>query len=198
MRFVYLLGSMYIGFSALVLMWPSPVASSHGHPRPAVVSHPTPAVVTKLPDTAGQWFRTIKPYCNSVEVETQHRRMPPPQTFEGTGYSAACYALAGKIEKARAAILALPRAQQWEAVGIVFNVAHPVADAGDDLSAGPIMELVVDFWPNHYMALYHAGISNHELGQPQRARRYLNNFLKHYDRNDVWRERAEAVLSELD
>ena len=79
----------------------------------------------------------------------------------------------------------------------MFDVAHPVADAGDDLSAGPIMELVVEFWPNHYMALYHAGISNYELSHHDAARRYLKEFLHYYDQNDGWRSNAIAVLRDL-
>jgi hypothetical protein len=147
--------------------------------------------------SAADWFRAIRPYCNSVEVETRHRWSPPPVGDRGLAFSAACYALAGKIDRARALILELPADEQWRAAGVVFNVAHPVADAGDDLSAGPIMELVVEFWPNHYMALYHAGISNYELGHHDAARRYLKEFLDYYDQNDGWRSNAMSVLREL-
>ena len=72
-----------------------------------------------------------------------------------------------------------------------------MADAGDDLSAGPIMELVVEFWPNHYMALYHAGMSRHALGQPDLARPHLESFLEHYEANDGWRRNAIRVLREI-
>ena len=50
---------------------------------------------------AGEWFAQVKPFCNAVEVEVRQQQLPPPATVEGAGYSAACYALAGKIERAR-------------------------------------------------------------------------------------------------
>jgi hypothetical protein len=123
--------------------------------------------------------------------------MPPPETAEGDAFSAACYALAGRVDRAREIVLRQPDADRWRTVGVVFDVAHPVADAGDDLSAGPIMELVVEFWPNHYMALYHAGMSRYALGQPDRARVHLTAFLEHYHQDDGWRRSAHRVLSEI-
>ncbi len=148
--------------------------------------------------SAGAWFQAAKPYCNSVEVETRLRFDPPPATTEGTAYSAACYALAGRIDEARELILGLEGDDRWRAAGIVFGVAHPVADAGDDLSAGPIMELVVEFWPNHYMALYHAGISRYQLGEHAAAREHLTKFLERYDRQDGWTRNAREVLSRIE
>ncbi|HIF22582.1 MAG TPA: hypothetical protein EYQ27_11915 [Gemmatimonadetes bacterium] len=53
--------------------------------------------------------------------------------------------------------------------GVVLGVGHPAADAGDDVAAGPLMELVVEFWPSHYMALYHAGAPRFEAGDTARA-----------------------------
>jgi hypothetical protein len=77
------------------------------------------------------------------------------------------------------------------------RVAHPVADAGDDRSAGPIMELVVDYWPNHYMALYHAGMAEYMLGQRDLARHSLQEFLKYYHESDGFTSNARTVLSRL-
>lgn len=139
----------------------------------------------------------MKPFCNAVEVELAQRRHPAPTTLEGRGVSAACYALGGKIDAARRAIDRLPPGDRHRAAGIVFDVAHPVADAGDDRSAGPIMELVVEYWPNHYMALYHAGMSEFALGQPELARQNLTAFLSYYDENDGWTRKARATLARL-
>ena len=77
---------------------------------------------------AGSWFAQIKPFCNTVEVEVQQQRSPAPRDASGAGYSAACYALAGKIDRARAVIDSLPARLRPHAAGIVFNVGHPVAD----------------------------------------------------------------------
>ncbi len=158
-----------------------------------------PGLVTNVVHTgsAGSWFQAMKPYCNTVEVATRHRWTPPPEGMEGTAYSAACYALAGNVDRARELIGTLEADDQWRAAGIVFNVAHPVADAGDDLSAGPIMEMVVEFWPNHHMALYHAGMSAYVLGRGDAARGYLQQFLHYYDLDDGWVRNANKVLQDI-
>jgi hypothetical protein len=105
-----------------------------------------PRAVPRVPDSPDEWFAAARPTCNAVEVEVSQRQHPAPKTVEGQGYSAACYALAGRIDSARAVINRLPTGDRTRAAGIVFNVGHPVADAGDDRSAGPIMELVLEYW----------------------------------------------------
>ena len=147
---------------------------------------------------ASAWFAVMKPFCNAVEVEVQQQYRPAPEGAQGSGYSAACFALAGKIERARATIDRLPARDRSEAAGIVFAIGHPVADAGDDESAGPIMRLVVEYQPQNYMALYHAGISEHILGHADLARTHLERFLAIYQPEDGWRGNAKAVLARLD
>ncbi len=159
-------------------------------------TEPTPTAA-QFDGSAQEWFTAIKPYCNAVEVELAQRQHPAPRAPDGQGFSAACYALGGKLDLARAAIDALRPGDRTRAAGIVFDVAHPVADAGDDRSAGPIMELVVDYWPNHYMALYHAGMSEYALGQPALARTHLSSFLEYYHENDGWTQNARDVLARL-
>lgn len=163
----------------------------------AFMAREAPVVVT-LPATAGTWFVRARPHCNPVEVETFVRQDPPAlTTLDGLSYAAACYALAGKIEVARELILRLSPDDRYRAAGVVFDVAHPVADAGDDLSAAPIMELVVAFWPNHYMALYHAGASAYQLGHYARATQHLEAFLKVYTANDGWTGAAGGMLTQM-
>lgn len=163
----------------------------------AVATEPQTGALIPQPGSAAEWFGTTKPFCNAVEVELVQRRRPAPATLEGQGYSAACYALGGKIGIARQVIERLPASERYRAVGIVFEVAHPVADAGDDLSAGPIMELVIEYWPNHYMALYHAGMSEFALGQTELARKNLTAFLSYYHENDGWTRNARETLQRL-
>jgi hypothetical protein len=139
----------------------------------------------------------MKANCNAVEVEVAQRMRPAPATPAGQAYSAACWALAGKIDSARAVIDRLPPDGRYRAAGVVFNVAHPIADAGDNLSAGPIMELVVYYWPNHYMALYHAGMAEYATGQHQLARKNLKAFLSYYHENDGWTQSARETLTQL-
>ena len=118
--------------------------------------------------------------------------------MDGAGYSAACYALAGKIDRAREVIDKLDRGDRANAAGIVFAIGHPVADAGDDQSAGPIMRLVVTYQPDNYMALYHAGMSEYILGQMDFARTHLKQFIELYKADDGWRNNAIDVLRRLD
>jgi hypothetical protein len=188
-RALYLAGFGYLAICAVVLL---------PRRRPAVVpvADPRPAPA-QFAGTPNQWYADIKPFCNAVEVEIVQRQHPAPAGMEGQGYSAACYALGGKIDLARQVIDRLSPNDRSRAAGIVFDIAHPVADAGDDRSAGPIMEMVIDYWPNNYMALYHAGMSEYALGQPDLARRHLESFLSLYQQNDGWRDNALAVLKRL-
>jgi hypothetical protein len=178
------------------------VATALEDPEPPVVTV-DPIVVPLLPSEgdladARIWFESVRRYCNPVEVETRLRWQPAPPTPEGDMHEAACYALAGKVQSARQVIQRLPEGQRLQAAGLVFEAGHPAADAGDETAAGPLMELVVEFWPNHYMALYHAGAARFEAQSDLAARRYLERFLAEYGVEDGWRESAERMLAELD
>ena len=196
MRKIYLLGMLYVGVSLVYLIWAGdPVSLPDDPPFTVTINvqggpdEPTDAV---------SWFRSMKAYCNPVEVDTRLTWSPAPRSADGTAYEAACFALAGRIDSARERILQLSEDQRWSAAGVVFNVGHPVADAGDDLAAGPIMELVVEFWPNHYMALYHAGAARYALGDHEPAHRYLDSFLEYYASDDGWRRNALSMMAEIE
>jgi tetratricopeptide (TPR) repeat protein len=187
-RALYLIGLGYLAICGVVV-W-----RQRTHAAPAV----EPTLGTAGFDgSAPEWFAAMKPFCNALEVEIVHSRHPAPATLEGQGLSAACYALGGKIDAARAIIDRLAQPDRYRAAGIVFDIAHPVADAGDNLSAGPIMELVVSYWPNHYMALYHAGMAEFALGQPALAAKNLQAFLSYYHENDGWTQSARETLARL-
>lgn len=178
------------GVVALKAVRPSVrAAASGGEP----ITPPRPFI-----GQAGEWFGTVKPFCNALEVVTRIRSFPPPAGQEGAGYAASCYALAGNIDSARATIMTLSAGERPYAASIVFNIGHPVADAGDDRSAGPIMELVLEFTPDNYMALYHAGMSEYALGQADRAVVSLKRFLDLYHDNDGWRANALTVLGRME
>lgn len=169
------------------------------------LSRPQPLLIepagTLAPVFAGEeaaWFERVKPHCNALEVEITLRQNPPAGSAEGAGFAASCWALAGRIDRAHEAIIALSSEQRATAAGIVFGVGHPVADMGDDASAGPIMRLVVEYQPWNYMAQYHAGMSYYVLGEPGFAREHLTEFLKQYDIDDGWRSNAREVLSRIE
>ncbi len=193
MRTLYALGLLYIALcGGLIWMGRSqPVPTMPLAPVGPVATHPSPQI------SGPEWFQRMKPFCNPVEVETRVRFEPPPAGHEGVAYGAGCFALAGKITHARELLLTLEPSQRPRAADLVFELAHPVADAGDDTSAGPIMGLVVDFSPDNFMALYHAGASEFALGQPEPSRRHLSRFLELYRQQDGWRSNAESMLARL-
>jgi hypothetical protein len=199
-RVFHVIGWSYVAVCAAFVV-SAPRARRAAAPRAplgtAPPRRPAPAAAAGGTSDAAVWFRQVKPYCNSVEVGVLQRHNPAPATTEGQGYRAACHALAGQIDEARRIIDALPDEQRPRAAGIVFDVGHPVADAGDDRSAGPIMELVVDYWPDHFMALYHAGMAEYMLGQHALAKRNLEAFLRIYKVTDGWRANAVEVLARL-
>jgi tetratricopeptide (TPR) repeat protein len=168
-------------------------------PEVVVVGEPLgPVLVEAAPSDAAAWFLRVRQFCNPVEIESRLRTSRPPETVEGTMHEAACYALAGRIDDARRLIGRLPVDHRYRAAGVVFEAGHPVADAGDDVAAGPLMELVVEFWPNHYMALYHAGAARYELGDHAAARNYLERFLVEYSAEDGWRSSAKGMLQAIE
>jgi tetratricopeptide (TPR) repeat protein len=188
-RALYLAGFGYLAICGAVVF---------GRWQPSHGAEPVGQVAVRFDGPGQAWFAAMKPYCNAVEVELAQRQHPAPPSLEGQGFSAACYALGGKLDAARTVIDRLEGADRSRAAGIVFDVAHPVADAGDDRSAGPIMELVVDYWPNHYMALYHAGMAEFALGQSALAKQNLRAFLSYYHENDGWTRNARETLARLE
>jgi len=144
------------------------------------------------------WLAANRAHCNAVEVATFLASHDPGPGARGAGQRAACLALAGKIDGARRVFAALAPGDRDPVVNQVFFVGHPVADAGDDASAGPIMELVVEFQPDQFMALYHAGMAAAVAGEDERARRHLTRFLAIYRARDGWSHNARAALAALD
>lgn len=187
-RIFHVAGWGYVAICAALIVRANRAAEGSSHP--AFV--PNGAVTAD----GEEWFRRVKPYCNSVEIGFV-RGMPAPAGVDGAGFEAACFALAGRIDDSRRIIDRLSADDRARAAGIVFEVGHPIADAGDDRAAGPIMELVVDYWPNHYMALYHAGMAEYMLGQSALARKNLEAFRRIYNENDGWRSNADDVLRRL-
>lgn len=154
--------------------------------------------VVVVTPTGTSWFERARPHCNAVEVAAWMRQDPPSRdTWDGVAWAAACLALAGKTDSARVLLQGLSPDERVPALSVVFDVGHPVADMGDDLAAAPIMELVVRFWPNHYMARYHAGASAYQLGHYARATQHLEAFLESYKANDGWTGAARGMLQRM-
>ena len=198
-RLLYLAGFAYIALCATLVVRAVRDRRAASGAVVALAHTRTPAPPVPRTGTSGeQWFAAMKPYCNPVEVEVRTRYVPPPGGSEGAGFSAACFALAGKIERARTIIDDMAAGDRGAAANVLFNVAHPVADAGDDRASGPMMELVLDYWPNNYMALYHAGMSEFSLGQTALADTHLRGFLSMYREADGFTGAAKAALAKIE
>lgn len=153
---------------------------------------------TSVGDQPGSaaWFEHNKSHCNSLEAAELLRRERPPTDPDGAGYLAACWALAGNLDEARRVITSAG-SSRGRALGLVFDIAHPIADRGDDRSAGPIMNLVVELWPQNYQALYHAGMSDYAAGDRVRAEERLKRFLTMYQQPDRFTHNAQQALAGL-
>jgi TolA-binding protein len=148
---------------------------------------------------ARDWFTTVRPRCNSLEVGALLRSSRPPASDpDSAAYVATCQTLAGDLPGAQTTLDAVTPGRQAAAARILFSVVHPVADAGDDVAAGPAMELVLRYWPGNFQAVYHAGMSAHQSGELERAREHLRRFLSMYNEPSLWRRNAEQVLREID
>lgn len=145
---------------------------------------------------AAAWFRSVRKHCNPVEVQTALRQTPPPSTAEGDIHAAACYALAGQVDQARTLIDGLPEQAHLHAAAVVYGAGQRSAQAGDPLAAGPLMELVVEFWPDHSRALYYAATARLAAGDRQAAERYLERFFEAHPTHDAWHARATELLEE--
>jgi hypothetical protein len=191
LRLAYALG---IGYTVLCGM---AVIAAPRRAAPVPVAFVTPAHPVGAPSAGGPagWFAAVRPRCNAVEVALAMTGTPPPPGAQGAAYQAGCYALAGKLDDARRVIEGLPAGERGRAAGIVFEIVHPVADAGDDKSAGPMMRLVLDYWPDNYMAVYHAGMSEYAVGDHGLARTHLRRFLELYKADDGWTRQARDVLA---
>ncbi len=119
-RSLYLLGAGYLAICGVLVLRHQARRSRGVEPGPTSV---------QIDGSGSAWFAGIKSHCNVVEVELAQRGTPAPAALDGQAFSAACYALGGKLDSARAVIDRLPADDRYKAAGIVFDVAHPVADA---------------------------------------------------------------------
>ena len=201
-RFLYFAGFVYIALCGTFVVRQVAARASLSDPGRGVPTQPTASQPVPSQPAAhrsgAQWFAAMKQYCNPVEVDIRTRYTPPPPTSDGAGYAAACFALAGKIDRARTIIGEIAPAGRAAAASVLFEVAHPVADAGDDRASGPMMELVLEYWPNNYMALYHAGMSEYSLGQSDLAEKHLKAFLALYTPVDGFTSNARQALASIE
>jgi hypothetical protein len=159
-----------------------------------------PTVFAQAPSvrSPADWLLPGMAHCNAVEVATYLASHDLGPGINDAAQRAACLAVAGKLDAARHVILATSAIDRDIVVNRVFLAGHPVADAGDDISAGPIMELVIEFQPNQFMALYHAGMAAAIAGNDARARHHLTRFLELYRSPDSWNQNARRALESLE
>jgi len=196
-RFLYFAGFVYIALCGAVVARQLTTRTLRSVPAVAIPIDSPPNRPSTFTSGA-QWFASMKQFCNPVEVDVRARYSPAPSTSDGAGYVAACFALAGKLDRARTIIEGIAPSERAAAAGVLFEVVHPVADAGDDRASGPMMELVLEYWPNNYMALYHAGMSEYSLGQSDLAEKHLEAFLAMYTPQDGFTSNARQALESIE
>jgi hypothetical protein len=59
------------------------------------------------------------------------------------------------------------------------------------------MELVLEFWPDHYKALYGAGAARYAAGDQTGAETYLARFLEVYEGADDLSSNAMRMISHM-
>jgi hypothetical protein len=154
----------------------------------------SPALIAEWsgPEAAPLASMTPERNCTALEAEEVVRSTAMTDLDRVT-----CLAIGGKIDRARQELYAMSDEARAQAIADVFSLAHPIADRGDDASAGPIMELVVEFTPTNYMAVFHAGMAAFALGHDDVAGPHLQRFVAMYMPHDVWRQRAEQALAAI-
>jgi len=170
---------------------PAPTVAVAPPPEPPEPPPPPP------PATPSEWYRRIEPRCTPSGVQLVVDLNRPPAGTLRAGYEAACFAVAMDVPKARALILGLPEQDRLQAISVVFNVAQGMVDRGREIPAGPLMELVLEFWPNHYVALFEAGATRFAVGDYTHARAYLERFLEVYAPDDQRTQRAERMMAQM-
>jgi hypothetical protein len=144
------------------------------------------------------WFARVRERCNSLQIRTMLAETPPPSSLDGAGFAAACASLAGDLRLARWHVARFPKDQHAHAVWPTFEIAHRMADKHPkNQQIAAIMRLVIEFWPENYMALYHAGIAELAAGDTTRATKHLQGFLKIYTQHDAFSTAATAAVAEL-
>jgi hypothetical protein len=177
----------------------SPIAASllerEESPPPARVARAPEPMRVQVETDPGAWFAAIRPRCTLTDVTLATDLNKAPRGVEGTGYEAACFALAHRLPKARAILLGLPEDDRVQGASVVYDVAQRLAATGKHDAAGPLMELVLEFWPTHHLALYEAGTARFTSGDLTGAQDYLARFLDVYVGDDDLVANAHRMMS---
>jgi len=188
---------------AVATVWPGPQIAERirNRPAPELEAMPTQVVTSapqpESPALPAEWFESVEARCTSSEARIITDLWPPPLSPEGTAYEAACFALAEDILMARALILGLPEESRTMAAGILFDVTDATHDPIGTKAAAPLLELVLEFWPNHYPALFYAGSVRYSTGDLAGATPLLERFLESYGPDDDWSSDARRMLDSI-
>lgn len=150
------------------------------------------------PATPRAWFDEVRARCTPQDVRLATDLNRPPAGVEGTGYKAACYALAGQIPEARSLLLGLSETDRPAGVASVWDVTEGLASQARHDLAGPLAELVLEFWPDRDLVLYEAGMGRWAAGDHVGARRFLERFLATHGGDDDRTESARRLVGMVD
>lgn len=184
---------------AAVILVPATAELLRKPPPPPPVEEVRPPEPTPRPRPSfpQDWFSSVRPRCTPSDFRLVTDLNPPLPGVEGTGYKAACYALARQIPSARALLLSLPEEDRVQGASKVYEVGQGLAGAERHDAAGPLLELVLEFWPNHSMALYQAGTARFVTGDAEGAQDLLGRFLEVYTTEDGLTANARRMMGGL-
>lgn len=191
MRSLYTIALLYIGVSVFaIIRGPPPMEYETRLDTPAYQA-------SDYPYSAERWFLFNRQYCNQTEADVYLHHYPPPSGDPDTPvYVAACFALAGQLDDAKEVIDRLGAKRRMKVAATIYEVVDPVQVSHP--SAAPLMELVLEYWPSHQLALYYAGMARLELGDDRVARRHLETFLEYHAESPALARQVRRALRSLD
>jgi hypothetical protein len=160
----------------------------------AAVALAVDAARNRRADARSRWWSETGSHCTAQEIDFVLANYDLDN-----GQRAVCVAFAGEVDRARQLLWKMTDDDRRAAMAELFAYTDPIADRGglDELRVGPVMQLVVEFWPESFQATYHAGMGHYRKGDLVAARVLLARFLTQYTIDDVWRRRAIEVMGDI-
>jgi hypothetical protein len=109
------------------------------------MSQPSAApVVTGTASTVlspgAKWYGGNRDGCTAGEIDRRLANVPPPKGPEGKAFVAVCFAIAGKTEKAREVLAAIPAGDRGVVKRALADAAQLERQAGGDVAAVRALE----------------------------------------------------------
>lgn len=187
LRTLRIIGAAYLALTIVAIV----VRRAMG---PSDVKPPTS--VASMSDAA-RWFELVRGSCSAQEIDRRLAANPAPQGDAGAAFSAGCFALAGKTERAHELMETIPPDRRAQAAKRLLEAVRSDADGFADPSSAGLLELLLEYAPDDVDALYRSGMAEIAGGDAKTAERRLRRFLDLAGAADPRRSKAIAKLSDL-